>query len=791
MPFISKGATLAASVGLTAVLAVAIWFYYGKGNPASMNAPDYKSYVISTYEELTRNLNYDAMRKRLNDPRRLAFFAAMAADMHKLTGNAKYAEQAEKTFRVLMDEWRRNPELYRKHDNPFFVAEPLLHAYAYLQSAGKLEDGDEELLRAYLPYANARQMTDNNQGLSRAVGAAEALRLFPDHPDAAKWKANIDELWNYWYANKDLNENAGHYNAIGLSAVIRLAELTGRTQQLQNGEARSMFERYRDQLSPSGAVPEYGDDYFGSEWQAWIYVFEAAARMYDDSSFLEAAWKTFAFHSKNYPLRYAPGSFDDNLWSVVILYPLAEVLSLPETSLGASGAEAGSLVTRRNEPGRPGTPDKLILGADRAPGTPYVMSELYGRGYHSHTNRIGALLYYEAGGIPLFHGLTRHNRSATDANIVALLPPDEPYPAAVSAPEPGVWQHESIPVRGLIAGSMLDQESFTLDAITLRLAANKPYTFAIDHLRLEGPAGVKVIDDFETLAQWERADRPYSLGTNAVEGNHALHVRVKPGASLFYRNKGYRTTFSLQDYTTIKYDWTYIAAERTDIDFIFRVTVNPTDSVPVDVDFYPSDTNLVPLLKQAEAESRRKDSYGLIRLDEYYTFDSKLTRQMVLTEEGALILVDELLPGPLASGYTAGPLWNLYSLEAQGPNWFDSPGEARSWYKPDGTEASAAPSLLVYYAPGEGRTFGAVNVPMNGGMKPYTTFARQTVASGSKVRFVTLLIPHGSGETAAEIAASIRVDDRPEETLAEFTRSGRTVRVSIGGSGMWSVERVQ
>ncbi|WP_282942404.1 hypothetical protein [Paenibacillus sp. RC67] len=780
---------LAVGIAIAAVLVFAA-VYKWKGEVVQLNPPDYKSYVATTYDELTQQIDYNAMRKRLNEPRRLAYFAEMAVDMHKLTGNVKYAEQAEKTFRVLMEEWDGNPELYKKHDNPFFVVEPLLHVYEHLKSLGKLADGDEALMRAYLPYGNTRQMIDNNQGLSRAVGAAESLRLFPNHPDAAKWKVNIDELWNYWYANKDLNENAGHYNSIGLKAVIRLAELTGRTEQLQNSQVRSMFERYRDQLTPTGAMPEYGDDYLGNEWQTWIYVFEAAARIYNDPTYLEAARKTFEFHTRNYPLKYVPGSFDDNMWSVDNLSQMAEVLFMPKLSLNANGADVSSKVTKRNEPGNPGAADKLILGAGRAPGIPYVMSELYGRGYHSHPNRIGALIYYEAGSVPLFHGLTRHNRSAMDANVVALLPPDEPYPNTVEIPKPGEWQHESIPVRGLITGSLQDQESFTLDMITLRLAAKKNFTFTIDHLRLEGPAGVKIIDDFEALEQWERSDKPYSLGTNGTEGNHTLNVNVKPGASLFYKNKGYKTTFSLKDYTTIKYDWTYIAPDKMDIDFIFRISVKPMVGVPVDVDFYPSDTNLVPLLKEAKAESRQKDSYGLIRMDEYYTFDSKLTRKMVLTEEGVLVQVDELQPGSQAAGYSAGPLWNLYTMGARGTNWFDSQGEAKSWYKLDGTEAADRKSLLVYYAQSEGRTFDALNVPMNSGMKPFTTFAKQVVTADKPIRFVTVLVPHSTNEAAAEIASSIQVDDGAEATQVMLKHSGHTIKIHIDSS-IWNVERAK
>lgn len=763
-----------------------------KGDLTEMLKPDYLTFCITTYGELTQHIDYHAMRRRLHDPRRLVFFAAMGVELHKLTGHAVYAVHAEETFGVLMSEWHSNPDLYKRHDNPFFVMEPLLNVYEHLKSMDNIEAKDEALVREYLPFGAARQMVDNNQGLSRAAGTVQALRLFPDHPDAAKWNNNLVELWDYWCTNKDLDENAGHYNSIGLGALIRLAEHTGRTTLLHNTEVKRMFERYRDQLSPSGAVPEYGDDYFGGEWQSWVYVFEAAARIYDDAAFLEAARKTFQYHNKHFPLSYVPGSFDNNMWSVCNLYQMAGVLKLPETDRKPASLAGGSLVTRRNEPGNPGCADKLILGANRAAGSSYVFCELYGRGYHAHLNRIGAVQYYEAGHVPLFHGLTRHNRSAAAGNAVVLLPQDEafPVPVAGNQPEPGKWQRESVPVRGLITGSQKDTASLTLDKITLRLTANKEITFVIRNLRLEGPAGVRVIDEFETLSQWERSDNPYSIGTHGEDGKHSLLITVKPGAGAFYNNKGYQMSFSLDDYTTIQYDWTYLAAEKVDVNYLFRAWIQPQVGVPLHVDFYPGDVNQVPLLKNAHTLSFGNDSYGVMELEQYGTIDTKLTRRMVLTEEGVLVIVDELLPGSLAAGYTVGPLWNLYTLGDHAANWYDSPGEERAWYTPDGEEAKEKKSLLVYYATAEGRSFGVVNTAMNGGLKPFTTFAKQTVTSGKPIRFVTVLVPHSPMEDTGELAGAIQVIDGGDAAVVKLQCQGWKLNVRIGPSAR-TVERVR
>ena len=113
----------------------------------------------------------------------------------------------------------------------------------------------------------------------------------------------------------------------------------------------------------------------------------------------------------------------------------------PPTRAAAS-AFAASRATRC-------TADKLILRPLAQPGAPFVMAELFGRGYHAHEDQVGAVLYYEYRDVPLLHGLGYHNRAAEQANLLFLCPADEPFPHKPQLVTPGVWHEASLPAKRL------------------------------------------------------------------------------------------------------------------------------------------------------------------------------------------------------------------------------------------------------------------------------------------------------------------------------------------------------
>lgn len=739
--------------------------------------PDYGRYITETFEDLTRNVDFEVVRKRIYqsntasiDTRKSTNFAALSWRMYVLTGKQDYLDYSKKTWDLLFEEWRKHPELYKKSPyNSFFIGESLMIAYEGLKQKGLVSAEDEAMLRDALKVTNVYQPGDHNQALSRIVGTLRSLTAFPSHPDAGAWRSNVERGWNNWYRNKDITENASGYMSISLMQVIKIAKLRGAEQELQNPEVRHMFTRYRDMIAPSGAIPEYGDDYF-MEWTNWMYVFESAARLYNDPSFLTAAANVFRFGTAHYPLAGHPSDFSANLDQLTSLFWMSDLLYLEPASLKPAEWPRASAVLHRSEPGNPKAADKLILSASGKPGAPFVMSELFGRGSHAHTNRTGAIQYYETDGIPLYHGMARHNKGATDSNIVAMLPQisSHNYPYGETKFEPDTWYTESIPSQLLRLYEEADGAESgtkaTFKELTLRLDAgtsdaSQPFELTIDNLRLEGPAGVRIIDDFETLgARWTRPDQPYALSPDSTSGRAALRVTVKPKASLFYSTRErYDLTFDVRDYTTIKYDWKYKAPART-ISFILR----PNNDSGLDTK--PGDINMMPSVLNPRAEDKAQDSYGEYTLNNYFGFDTTLTRKIVLTAEGYLIVQDRLLPGKSTDGYAAGPVWQQYSAGDRGDNWFDSQGEMKTaagqrlpWKALDGT-AVPARNVLTYFERAEDRAFGIHKASVTNNPTPAATvYAKQPVRAGKPVTFVSVLVPHAPEEAAADTAARISV----------------------------------
>lgn len=62
----------------------------------------------------------------------------------------------------------------------------------------------------------------------------------------------------------------------------------------------------------------------------------------------------------------------------------------------------------------------------------------------------------------------------------------------------------------------------------------------------------------------------------------------------------------------------------------------------------------------ASVQQRGRDAYGQIEYDSYVERDTRVTRRLVLTSEGYLVVQDEITAGRSADGWTAGQLWQLY-----------------------------------------------------------------------------------------------------------------------------------
>jgi hypothetical protein len=713
---------------------------------------------------------------------------AVAARLWQGTGRAEYAEEACQRLTALVDVW----ELQHQPGKPwrrvcFFSACPIIDAYRVLRGGGQL---DAEFQRRFRGFAReayfAQEEGTFNQAFARAAGLAWAAKTLPDLPEADAWRQSAEAVWNQWREQRDMSEDAAAYNGIALTYLFLLADALDHNQQLQDPLLRPMFDRFRDQVSPWGAMPEYGDSGDAEwgmfhAWGAWVCALERAGALFHDAGYRWAAVRMF--HAARQRASASPA-----LDAMTSAYALCLADQWRNPRLTPRPTAAASAVSLRREPGGEAAADKLLLAPSRQPGAPLAMTELFARGYHAHDDQLGALLYYEYRDVPLLHGLGYHNRAAQQANLLFLCPATEPFPHAEKGsgvfspagesqkktPDPfSAWHEAALPAKRLPpAGGAADRHRRHFDKLTFRVAEDEPVDLTVADLRLSGPKGELLLDDFAGRRRWHGGRQERVAGS--VPGRTALKAQLRGGTSFLWCD-GLDTTFSLQDYDHFKFSWKIEGVEEGwSNSLIFRVDRAPTD-------FHVALRPLGAEITAAGVAARGGDQYGQFRAADWFTAETRLWRRMVLLAEGPLVVCDRLEPGPAAAGWQAGPLWHLRALPQSGANWYNAPGSEE---------------LLVWFGPSPGRTCGVQSVALWSGTKPssvftpFTVFAKETLKAGRAVQFVSVLLPHAPPTPAAELAAAVRTASSPDGAVTvELPAGGKNVRVRLAPDGTWNVSR--
>jgi hypothetical protein len=204
------------------------------------------------------------------------------------------------------------------------------------------------------------------------------------------------------------------------------------------------------------------------------------------------------------------------------------------------------------------------------------------------------------------------------------------------------------------------------------------------------------------------------------------------------------------------------------------------------------------------AENQGDDSFGQFGFTDYFGKGNRWTRQVVLTEEGYLVVRDVYEPGEDFDGWQAGPCWLLRPEQGwkednqpdRGPvehelqqNWFDAPAWDHAWWQ------SQKKHLLVYMHPAEDKTFGvyqhrtSADISRIMGFEYYPTqnsYAKTIVEAGKSEVFLSVLVPHDANEKVEKILDSINTS--VDEDGNASTKIGN-VEVRIDTDGSWSVKR--
>lgn len=622
---------------------------------------------------------------------------------------------------------------------------------------------------------------DYNIRLAQVLADACLLKYLGDatFPQRAAAQRRLDVYWSKIIATGDLDEDAANYDSFGAMLLLELARETGRENDVrQSPGLRRMLSRFRDIVSPTGLIPEYGDSYFSYTTCPLdrLYVLECAARLYDDPTYLAAARQM-----DQRPGLVPPGL---DLW-----YRGQGLIDLPASRLTAAELPGSpSLVTYRARRGqqRP-LVDKLILRTGRRPGAAMVMMDLYASGSHAHREKGPSIAFYECDGVPLFHNMGRHQtRSAIAGNLVWAMPPGRPFP--------GLWQEEqwftmSIPATYLDRqddGYRIPAE-FSLRNFRERSACTE---LCFDNLRLEGPAGARVLDDFEEPKRWAGALRSraaVSLSEDHTQGKAAECVAWKSLPSGYFNRKlppQAAGVFQAADYRYLKWDLKFRGARP----------YAHIHGLGQQVDL--GDQLLEARIEGADAQQRDHDACGRVRYASYITPDTRLTRCLVLTAEGYLVLRDVLVAGREMDGWNAGPLWQLYERKSQGHDWFCSDDDG-PYPLPGGR--SSARAMFVRFASDRAADVGCAenrqpyHCPTPKNRRPehfWTTFQSEPVHSGGRATFATIVVPHDPASVRPEELAkqvALRID--PQGNLHAAVTSGAKALEIFLGDDAWTVTR--
>jgi hypothetical protein len=183
------------------------------------------------------------------------------------------------------------------------------------------------------------------------------------------------------------------------------------------------------------------------------------------------------------------------------------------------------------------------------------------------------------------------------------------------------------------------------------------------------------------------------------------------------------------------------------------------------------------------------DSYGTFLFDNYYGPASVWKRQVVLTVEGYLVVLDRYVGGDaLAENYAAGPIWHVACDEDQTDgvsekNWFDAPAFEHAWWQ------TKAQRMLIYYHNDGELKFGSKLQPLShdlGFRTALTLFANKPISAAKPAFFLSVFMPYGEGEDAAKMAGKIK-------TSVDGNGSAKVhvgdVSVMIDAADKWTVTR--
>lgn len=699
-------------------------------------AADYRAYFISQLDLLRAGYfraNAASMQKTAANIHVAALVAACEMRAWQWTRDERYAQAAVARLRLLAE----RVDTLREVD--FFSPYPLTYAWRAAREGQRTDPAlDAALERFAAKRFRARDTLNlNNQTMIRACGLELAAQTWPALPQAQGWHAYALTIAALLEKIEDIPENAPNYNTLDLTCTWLLTDLLKRPDLAARPGIVAMYRRFRDQVAPSGFIAPYGDSGTAprvfapdwpmhSPWAHYVAAFERAAREYREPTLRWAAQRMAQAGARHMPL-------SDGYTDIEALFYFSFAVDWTDAQCAARQPQVASQVLTRRDAGDSAALDKLILAASRAPGTAFVMSDLYCRGAHGHPNQHGAITYFEFRDTPLLTALGYNNREPAEANLVYVGSAAAPFPHKPDGFTPAVWHEASLPTARLPLYDPAQPFLRRIDQLGFRIAAGqRGVLFSAANLRLAGGAQpALVLDELRDPAGWQG---------HPGAGADGLTWTIAPGVFL-WEKAGFNKVFDCRAYPLLQFRWRLSNNDERARPVIVRVHTGAET-----LDYHAQATQLAPTLLSAQVVERDGVQRGTLRYAGWFTPDTTLCRQLALTASGVLVVRDTLVPGATARGLVAGPLWHMASTQtpAAGPNWFNSAGGQLE--------------LLTWFAPATARTFGRQSVNIWSKDNQQTVFARQPLQPGRPVTFISVLLPHERGTAADELAARISTD---------------------------------
>jgi hypothetical protein len=767
-------------------------------DPVHQNAiqevPDYKGFLATVFGIYAKSIEAQVAVPGSESSVSIEF-ADDALRLWQATGDESYYKVALQPYRNFIAQ----PDLQKQFD--VFRSYPLAHATLLLQQAKRLPPGDLATVReAFLDQQKkGYPFRFGNRELGVMSGAClAAFQLFPNDPAFAPTREKFESWWARQDAIGDLNENSGNYSSLGLTELIKIVRAMGREDDLKNSARwQNTFARYRAMVSPGGQLPEFGDDYFEEGGKIPFYfLFEYAAQLYNDPTYAYAARKLYLRRLKYMPEPHGAHGDLHNLSAAFMGNDLLELKLSTRTPV--PGPLVTGITHRYDEFGIE-RDDKLFLRPSLEPGAPELMMELYPWGDHSHQENRGSITYLEDANVPLFRGgYGRYwgRQTGDGGNAFYLQPDGESFP--LDRWKSGSWKTVRLEASRLpLPGDATDQSRRLYTGLIAtgachlgvpgkegcfveKNAGTGDSAITIDNIRLEGPAGVKILEDFEGPNPPAGAE----LTQDASHGAQAITIRPS-SKRVAIVPPGNGVEFSLNDYKVLAYDIKQTGKPQQ-LTTDFRIPDAPNGSHTYDAWHTVAPGPFYAALASARTEVHGKDSYAEVRYDGYGTWDSTLTRRIVLTKEGVIVIRDTFTAGATAAGWTPGAVWQLPAVAAHAGSWFASTlMEDVSPLPQD--HAVYRRGMLVYFSAPAALQCGSIQQSYAAHLSRTIAWAKmKPLAAGSTISLVTIVVPTDETTDTKQLGDAISSTDSVAGTQVRVPLHGLQVDISQHG---WDVRR--